>query len=788
MVIGALLWGCASIGNPSGGARDEDPPRFLGARPTPGSVNVDPTNVDISLEFNELVNVKNAFEKVVLSPPGKSVPRVSTRGRRVLVSGNDTLLPNTTYTIDFGDAIEDNNEANVLSGFAYTFSTGPVLDSLRISGMVLGAEDMEPQQGVFVGVYTSQEDSAFLKMPFERLARTDEMGRFVIRGLQDTTYRLFALKDLDNDKHYANPEEDIAWYEDLIRPTSERIQTHDTIRDLYTGAVDTVVERQRTRFLPNDILLRMFNTGIKPQYLVSYTRPDSTRLSFIFNAPSEKQPTVRLANDSLYKDPLLAETTIGNDSLTFFLPREIATRDTLQLAVEYINTDVATGLPKLINDTVKLIKPKVKVDKDKKKKKKKKKKKETEEIETESSEQTELPESSGQSEQSESSGTSEKSEKKNDEDDEEEEKPPVPTFKFQASGPDRNIELPILIEMPVPLATLDTLAFKLEMQEDTIWEEVPLPYKLQRADTLSERRFKIEYPWQRGMSYRLTVDSLAGTDMYGVQSEKFNFEFKTKSEDEVSNLKLTITGLDNATPAFVQLMASGDKPVYTARVEDGIANFKGIDGGKYYVRVYEDFNGDGKFTTGSYRLQRVYGTPCDSIIDIDSLANDSVVEEFPLIDDSISMAMSPDSLINDSIAYSTLPAVDSIKITLPELKPLTDRQTVERLKKKGYSFEPLASDSVGTDILIAIQPDLVYYYPKTINVKKAWDIDQTWNVFETPLDLQKPAKIKKNKPKRNGNRQQEQPEEEEEDEDDMFTNPFNPNDRNNRNRNNPGLR
>lgn len=153
-----LLWGCASIGNPSGGARDEDPPRFVKANPTPGSVNVDPSNIYI--DFNELVNVKDAFQKVVLSPPGTSTPRVSTRGRRVVVNITDTLLPNTTYTIDFGDAIEDNNEGNKLSGFAYTFSTGPVLDSLRISGMVLGAEDMEPQQGVFVGAYISKEDSA----------------------------------------------------------------------------------------------------------------------------------------------------------------------------------------------------------------------------------------------------------------------------------------------------------------------------------------------------------------------------------------------------------------------------------------------------------------------------------------------------------------------------------------------------------------------------------------------------------------------------------------------------
>ena len=743
-ILSAILWGCASIGNPSGGARDEDPPRFISANPAPGSVNVDSTNVNITLTFNELVNVKNAFENVVLSPPGKSVPRVSTRGRRVLVSSTDTLLPNTTYTIDFGDAIEDNNEGNILSGFAYTFSTGPVLDSLRISGMVLGAEDMEPQQGVFVGAYTITADSAFLKMPFQRLARTDELGRFVIRGLQDTTYRLFALKDLDNDKHFANPEEDIAWFEDTIRPTSERIQTHDTIRNLYDGTVDTIVERMRTRFLPNNILLRMYNTGIKPQYLVSYTRPDSTKLSFIFNSPSERQPKISLANDSLYPAPLIAETSVGNDSLTFFLPLEIAKRDTLQLAIEYTNTDVATGTPKIVNDTVKLMKPKV--EKQKEKKKKKKKKKETISDDSENSEKSESTEKSENSENSEKSDESDESDKsdksdKSDDEDEKDTPPPPPTFKFSATGPDRDITTPIRIEVPVPLASLDTLAIHLEVKEDTIWKPLPTPFKLERADTLSERRFKIEYPWKRGISYRLTIDSIAGTDIYGVMSDKFQQEFKTKSEDEVSNLKITLSGLDKSIPAFVQLLES-DKPKYSAPVKDGVAEFKGIDGGKYYARLYEDFNGDGRYTTGAYRLQRVYGE-----------------------------------------AVPATEVADSIPVE--KKKPMSDREMVKELLAMGYSLTPLENDSIGTDILIAFQPDLVYYYPKQINVKKAWDVEQSWNVFETALDLQKPAKIKKNKPKRSSNQQQGQEEDEEED-DDLFNpgNPFNPNDRNNRNRNN----
>lgn len=793
-VIGAAftmllaMWGCASIGNPTGGPRDEDPPRFVRAFPNPGSVNVDPSNIYI--DFNELVNVKDAFQNVILSPPGKSTPRVSTRGRRVVVNITDTLLPNTTYTIDFGDAIEDNNEANKLSGFAYTFSTGPTLDSLRIGGMVLGAEDMEPQQGVFVGAYISKEDSAFIRLPFERLSRTDENGRFIIRGLQDTTYRLFALKDLDNDKHYANPEEDIAWFEDIIRPTSERITVTDTIRDFYTGAVDTVIQRERTRYLPNNVLLRMYNTGLKPQYLVSYTRPDSTRLEFIFNSPSEKQPRIMIADDEVYTTPLKAERSVGNDSLTFWLPRELATRDTLKLALSYPRVDLLTGIETVVNDTVKLMKPKPATPK-KTKKKKSSKKTDVNKVGDVGSDimpGDSIASLSNDSLPNDSLAVEVKKDTV---------EVPKPTFAFTAKGPTDNIRIPLYIEVPVPLERLDSAAFRLEMRPDTVWLPVKEGYRLEKADSLSERRFKIQFPWQRGMSYRLSVDSLVATDIYGIESAKLEYEFKTKAPEDLSSLKLKLNGLDPDIPAFVQLMASGDKPKYVAPVVDGVAMFDGIDAGKYYARLYEDFDGDGKYTPGSYRLQKVFGEAIDSLINRTTLAiEDSIMAADPLVEDSISdLGILADSLkiITDSISLPSdslglspdslkvVPAVVSSKF----VKPMSDKEIVDSLKRVGYGLVPIETDSIGKEILIAIQPDYVYYFPKIINVKKNWDVEQDWNVFETALDLQKPAKIKKNKPKNNKNRQQQREEEEEEDEDEFGVNPFAPN-RNSNNRNRSG--
>lgn len=300
LLSATLIASCASIGNPSGGPRDEDPPRFVRANPAPGSVNVDRKRIDI--EFDELVNVKDAFQKVVVSPTSKSVPRVSSLGKKVTVQFNDSLLPNTTYTIDFSNSIEDNNENNKLQGFTYSFSTGPTLDTLQISGMVLSADALEPQQGMLVGVYSNLADSAFSTLPFERVAKTDDRGRFSVKGLAPGEYRIFALADVDNDYKRANPEEAMAFYDVTLIPTSERVTASDTVFNLLTGEADSVISRERTRFLPNDILLRSFQSNYKPQFLQKYERVDSTRISLIFNAPSDSLPHLEIVNNEGYKD------------------------------------------------------------------------------------------------------------------------------------------------------------------------------------------------------------------------------------------------------------------------------------------------------------------------------------------------------------------------------------------------------------------------------------------------------------------------------------------------------
>lgn len=554
---------CASIGNPSGGPRDEDPPRFVRANPAPGSVNVNTDQIDIY--FDELVNVKDAFSKVVVSPTSKSVPRVSSLGRRVRVKFNDTLAANTTYTIDFADAIEDNNENNKLQGFTYSFSTGPQIDTLQISGMVLSSDALEPQQGMLVGVHSNLSDTAFSKIPLERIAKTDDRGRFSIRGLAPGEYRLYALADVDNDYMRANPEEAMAFYDFTISPTSERITATDTVLNLQTGAVDTVVTRERTRFLPNDILLRSFESDYKSQFLQKYERVDSTRVSLIFNAPSDSLPRLDLVGIDGMKDWSVLERSQHNDTLTYWLrPKTLISTDSLRIAVTYLRTDTTQNLS-LATDTLRFFTNKPKATK--KDKKKEKKKKEGEEADS-------VP-------------------------------VVIPSLGFKAvTQSTHEVYNPVIMEFDTPLSRLDTAAFHLEAMIDSVWTPVKEGWSLVAADTLNPRRIKIEYPWELGGEYKVIADSLAATGIYGPETKPFEHKFKVKSEDEYCALTFNVTNFVDSVPAFVELVSTSDTPVRREPVADGAVTFKYLDPGKYYARIFEDLDGDGLYTTGDFASNR----------------------------------------------------------------------------------------------------------------------------------------------------------------------------------------
>lgn len=276
-------------------------------------------------------------------------------GHRVLVEFFDTLRENTTYTIDFGDAIVDNNEDNPLGNFAYAFSTGEHIDTMEVSGTVLSADNLEPVKGIQVGLHKNLEDSAFVKLPFDRISRTDSRGHFTIRGVAPGKYRIYALMDGNQNYLFDSKTEAVAFLDSLVVPDMRPAMRQDTVwNELDTLAYDTIYEVHYTRFLPDNLILRSFKEENPMQYLVKSEREQLNRFSLYFSAKADTLPTIK-GLDFDEKDAFIIESNPRNDTIRYWIKDTVmCERDTLTFQMDYLATDTLGQLvPK--TDTLRMV-------------------------------------------------------------------------------------------------------------------------------------------------------------------------------------------------------------------------------------------------------------------------------------------------------------------------------------------------------------------------------------------------------------------------------------------------
>ena len=633
------MYSCANIGNPSGGPIDKTPPIFMRSNPTPNAVNVKDRKIEIF--FDEIVTLKDPSTKIIVSPAQTEMPRMSALGRKVTVELVDSLLPNTTYTIDFSNSIQDNNEGNAIDNFAFAFSTGSVIDSMRVSGYVLDSRTLEPIQSVVVGLQSNLADSAFHKEKLQRVALTNDRGQFTIRNVSPGSYHIFALKDLDRDYKFGNPTEDIAFLDSIIVPSIGTREAADTVyNDL--NEIDTIMRATRPAYFPNDILLSMFNEDRKSQYLANNLRVDSTRISLTFAAASDTLPSLSIVGRNDVPDQWYTlERSQTNDTLTYWIrPPHLVSADTLMVATTYLRTDTASNLS-WGTDTLKFTFQRQKA-------KKKKKNEETDSLEQ---------------------------------------------IRFMELHPLANgtqeVYAPLLLQTGTPIERYSREAFHLQrkLQNDTIFYPAEIKSIALRDSTLSRRDLMLKVDWEPGAAYTLAVDSLAMTDIYGLQTKPLKVDFNVRKMEEYGNIVFNIPAVRDS--AIVELLDGTDKVVLHTSVKNHRAELLNLLPGKYYARLFIDRNGNGKYDTGNYDMH--------------------------------------------------------------------------------------------------LQPEETVYYPGAINLKKNWDVEQTWDIYATPIDKQKPEAIKKNKPERKKwEKVNTEKTETDEDEENGFSDFSNPNDPNLRNSNNFG--
>ena len=557
---GMILYSCASVGTLGGGDYDEAPPVFLGGSPAPNSLNANSNR--ISITFDEYIKLDKPTEKIVVSPPQLQQPEINARSKRVVVNLQDTLRPNTTYTIDFSDAIQDNNEGNPLENFVYTFSTGDVLDSMSVSGTLLNASNLEPIKGALIGLHSDLADSAFKTKPFDRVGRSDSRGKFSIKGIAPGRYRIYALQDADGDYKYSQPAEAIAFYDSIVVPYSEpAIRMDTTWVDSLT--IDSITPRNYTRFLPDDLLLRSFSYGKKSQRLAKSERATKKQFTLYFTAPADTLPTIEGLNFNADSAFVIDRLTSRIDTIRYWIKDSLIYKtDTLRMRVSYLYTD-STGQLTPRTDTLALVsKERVKTEAQLKK--------EREEREKENERRAER----GQA--------------------------PIvdgPTFlPVEVYAPSAlDIYDYLSLTFQEPIASIDTTALHLKMQVDTLWQDVPFSIE---HDTIDVKMYNILADWQPGGSYTFEMDSLAVTGLYGQFTNKEKKDFKVQTIESYGQVFFNISGVDST--AFVELLDSKDEVVRTISVTNGHADFYYLTPGKYGARLIIDRNGNGLWDTGNY--------------------------------------------------------------------------------------------------------------------------------------------------------------------------------------------
>ena len=537
LLTALVLVGCANRGvGPQGGPKDSIPPTAVKSVPENGTVNF--TGRRIEITFNEYIQLDNISANLLMSPPQQRPPDVKARGKRVLIQFTDSLRDSTTYTIDFGDAICDYTEKNPIHGYCFGFSTGPTIDTLETTGVVLDAENLKPRKGIIVGIHDDLSDTAFTKHPFLRIARTDSMGLYRIANMHAGTYRLYAVDDVSRDNRLT-PGESVAFAEHTITVTAPD-----------TAATDSMPSHRDTLYL--------FMPQQQRLYLQRTTRDEQHRIRIAFSTGPDSLPTIRPLIDSLNYNTYFSR---NNDTVTLWLLDSASIQpDSLFFEVHYRRTDSLFHL-EWATDTVLA--------------------------------RWRAPRLSAKAQAAQERNRRNRR----------------LGIKTNAS---RNFELydTLRLTAATPLALIREEAMHLYERKEKDTVDHPVPFTIAPHDTLPLQLLFVA-KLEPGKKYELCLDSAALTDVYGITHVAGSYSLTLKTPEDYSTIRVTIEPFDPSMR--IQVLNGREQVLQEQSAQSDGALFRYLKPDAYYLRMYKDVNGDGKWTTGSWddkrQPEKVYVNP-----------------------------------------------------------------------------------------------------------------------------------------------------------------------------------
>ncbi len=555
-VLAVILGGCANMAQgPTGGKKDTQAPVLMKSVPSQNARNVKEKRIEI--DFNEYIQVNNPSQNLVVSPPQKSAPIAKAVGKKMVVQLKDSLLPNTTYTLDFRNCIGDYTENNLVKDFCHAFSTGETLDTLVISGTVLNAQDLLPLENICVGVYSSDVDSLFTTTRFERIGKTDANGRFSIKGVAGKRYKIYALEDLNSNYFYDQVGEGVAFQEmELPIPTVNITYRYDTTyKDSTT--IDTIITKKEMKYAPDSFMLRFFHKEIKLQEFNKIERSDRKHFTLFFKKAENSVPEITPVDFTPAGKWYMAEPNKTTDTIVYWITDSaVYNRDSLTIATNYLITDSAENFVPHADTLIAGLTPRYL--------------KEEAEKAKEESAQIKKYERRGKV------------------------KPRSNVISMMNQNGSIEIADSLIIWWKYPLLTVKEENVHLYYMKDS----TKVPVKLNVKQTKNQRSFFVDAEIIQGEKYTLLVDSAAVFDYYGNHNNKDSITFRRKMEDEYGQIKLNLSQQEGMS--IVQILNSTGGVVMEKKTDKSMVEFVNVTPGTYYVKLIEDRNNNGKWDTGVY--------------------------------------------------------------------------------------------------------------------------------------------------------------------------------------------